>query len=102
MLIAQPLIASTCKVEEQCYSDKCCKKKGYNDKNSKEESKECNPCMNCPFCNLFIVTKSAISLDVIIPGKEKPFAKNDNRIIQNQSGCWHPPRYENLITECIL
>ena len=84
------------KIEQKKTSIHCCSKGRCNKKmpvrNKKEncEGMACNPLVGCPYYNLFL--ESRFSLPLLLPAvKEKIFVCNDNRIIQSNSECWHPP-----------
>ncbi len=87
-MTALPLSA-VCTDDEQCCSDGCCKEEPV--KKDTKQTKDCNPFMTCPLCSLFLTAKISILPDVTIQDKSVFFVKNDNRIIQNLSECWHPP-----------
>jgi len=89
-LIIEPLFAIVDTAKPKCGATKCCKKTGSK-KSSKEENKDCNPFMGCSSCNLFIIAKPVSYLHSVIIAKRKIIIRNDNRIVQHLSECWHPP-----------
>jgi hypothetical protein len=89
-LVVEPLFSGKKTAMTKCGASLCCKKHASK-KSSKEQDKDCNPFMGCSSCNLFIIDKPVPDQLPVILLKEKNIVKNDNRIIQNLSECWHPP-----------
>ncbi len=84
--------SSICTQKEQTCSESCCKKEPCKKEN--KENKNCNPFTTCPLCSSFLPAKPSILIAFTLQSKIIFFIKNDNRIIQNLSECWHPPNME--------
>ena len=89
LLLVQPLVAMNSSENDDCCSEDCCKKECP--KKDDQGNKDCNPFTNCALCSLFLISRQPIAAANIVEVKEVFFIKNDNRIIQNLSECWHPP-----------
>lgn len=55
------------------------------------ERNRCNPLMSCPTGNFYLFGNVQPILPEFISMKENIVAKNDNRLLEQLSECWHPP-----------
>ncbi len=93
--IFQPLFSSQQSVTKM----KCCEKmmSCHKKKQSPRKACEgmgCNPFMACAYGNFYVVEKSDISFKSLVVSNIKIVPSNDNRLADNLSDCWHPPRKE--------
>jgi len=69
-----------------------CDKKQKQPSNKTCESNSCNPFMACASGNFYLVEKTGLSFTNLPVNKNRIILVNDNRLSDNLSECWHPPR----------
>jgi len=76
---------------------KCCSKTMKCSKEKEPPAKQCdqnacNPFMACAYGNFYLLEKSGFTFTTLSINKTRIILVNDNRLADNLSDCWHPPR----------
>jgi hypothetical protein len=90
----QPMFSSQPMVTKM----KCCSKMMKCNKREKQQSNKtcegnsCNPFMACASGNFYLMEKTSLTFTNLPINKKKNILINDNRLSDNLSNCWRPPR----------
>ena len=56
------------------------------------EGNACNPFMACVYGNFYALEKTGLTFSNLVTNSIKSIIVDDNRLSDNISECWHPPR----------
>jgi hypothetical protein len=82
---------------------KCCSKMMKCAKQRQVPAKQCdgnscNPFMACVYGNFFLAEKAGLNFTNCSLTRRTIIPTNDNRLSDNSSDCWHPPKKEYKLT----
>jgi hypothetical protein len=90
LISSRPMVSSTMKC---CSKTMRCQKKEQQPRTPCANN-ACNPFMACAYGNFYLLAKNGFEFNYILMRSDRPATINDNRLSDNASDCWHPPRME--------